>query len=262
VIVELPLVTAAEIAAEYRPGGRETVKATLRRLREHGLVSAGVAGHPRGRGGRVAGGWHLYSALNLDAVRAARANEEGSARAIVEAAARLELASGTVELIRRLAQLGGSASLRRRFEWASSLDEDLRRALLTVVEQTTAERNRLMHYPLEPPQLAFVTRLHGMMADVLLEGLDASVPLPIPDLELLDSAFVGAALALRFERIGVGQTLLTAAPAIKLDDGDDSRIYPYERPLPHAGAPLALAAAVARAPTIRRPRRIPIAAQR
>jgi hypothetical protein len=49
VIVELPLVTAAEIAAEYRPGGRETVKATLRRLRERGVVSAGVAERPRGR---------------------------------------------------------------------------------------------------------------------------------------------------------------------------------------------------------------------
>jgi hypothetical protein len=206
--------------------------------------------------------WHLYSALNLDAVRAARADDEGAARTIVEAAARLEGASGTVELIRRLAALGGCASLRRRLEWASSLDENLRRALLTVVAQTTAERNRLIHHPLEPPQLAFVTRLHGMTADVLLEGSDGSVPVPIPDLELLDSAFVGAALALRFERIGVGQTLLTAAPAIKLDGGDDSRIYAYERPLPHAGAPLALAAAVARAPTIRRPRRIPIAGQR
>lgn len=261
-IVELPLVTAAEIAAEYRPGGGTTVKATLRRLRERGLVSAGVAEHPRRRGGQVSGVWHLYSALNLDAVRAARAVDEGTARVIAEAAARLEHANGTVELIRRLAALGGSASLRRRFEWASSLDDDLRRALIAVVEQTTAERNRLMHDPFEPPRLAFVARLHGMTADVLLEGLDAPVSLPIPDLELLDSAFVGAALALRFERIGVGQTLLKAAPAIKLDGGDDSRIYPYERPLPDAAGPIVLAAAVAAAPTIRRPRRIAIARQR
>jgi hypothetical protein len=73
---------------------------------------------------------------------------------------------------------------------------------------------------------------------------------------------VGAALALRFERFGRGQTLLKAAPAIKLDGGDDSRIYPYERPLPDAGAPIALASAVAAARTIRRPRRIPIAGSR
>lgn len=81
---------------------------------------------------------------------------------------------------------------------------------------------------------------------------------PIPELELLDSAFVGAALALRFEPFGPGQTLLEALPAIKLD-GEDSRIYPYERSLPDVDGPLALASAVAVTPTIRRPRRIPIA---
>jgi hypothetical protein len=96
----------------------------------------------------------------------------------------------------------------------------------------------------------------------MLEGAEAPVSIPIPDLELLDSAFVGAALALRFERFGRGQTLLKAAPAIKLDDGDDSRIYPYERPLPSTDAPIALAAAIAAAPTMRRPRRIPIAGPR
>lgn len=81
-------------------------------------------------------------------------------------------------------------------------------------------------------------------------------------MESLDSAFVGAALALRFERFGRGQTLLKAMPATKLDGGDDSRIYPYERPLPDADSPLARAGAVAAAPMIRRPRRIPIAGSR
>jgi hypothetical protein len=125
-----------------------------------------------------------------------------------------------------------------------------------------AERNRLVHDPASVPQLAPVAAMHGELAELMLEGAEAPVSIPIPDLELLDSAFVGAALALRFERIGVGQTLLKALPAIKLDDGGDSRIYPYERPLPDAGGPLALAAAVVGAPTIRRPRRIPIAGQR
>jgi hypothetical protein len=263
VIVELPVVTATEIAAEYRPGGRMTVKATLRRLRERGLVSAGVSVHPRGSGGRVAGAWHLYSALNLDAARAARAEDEDAARAIVEAAERLEQASGTLEFVRRLAELGGSASLRRRIESASSLDDDLRRSLLSVVKQTMAERNELSHDPPQPPRLASVTRLDETTAEVLIEGLDGSVPLSVADLEQLDSAFVGAALALRFERIGVGQILLTAAPAIKLaDERDKARFYPYERPLPDSGAPLTLVAALAAASTIRRPRRIPIAGHR
>jgi hypothetical protein len=106
-----------------------------------------------------------------------------------------------------------------------------------------------------------VAAMHGELAELMLEGAEAPVSIPIPDLELLDSAFVGAALALRFERFGRGQTLLKAAPAIKLDGGDDSRIYPYERPLHNTDAPMALAAAIGAA-TMRRPRRIPIAGPR
>jgi hypothetical protein len=262
VIIELPLVTAAEIAAEYRPGGEATVKATLRRLRERDLISAGVAEHPRGVAGRVAGAWHVYSALNLDAVRAARAHDEPAAKAIAKRAAHIESRRTTVEFVRRLAELGGSASLRRRFEWASSLDEELRTALVAVVAETVAERNRLVHDPTSVPRLALVAAMHGELAELMLEGAEAPVSIPIPDLELLDSAFVGAALTLRFERFGRGQTLLKAAPAIKLDDGDDSRIYPYERPLPNTDAPMALAAAIGAAATMRRPRRIPIAGPR
>jgi hypothetical protein len=262
VIVELPLVTAAEIAAEYRPGGDATVKATLRRLRERELISAGVADHPRGAAGRVAGAWHVYSALNLDAARAARGHDEAAAKTIAKTAARIESHRATVEFVRRLSELGGSASLRRRFEWASSHDAELRKALVALVAETVAERNRLVHDPSSVPRLALVAAMHGELAELMLEGTETPVSIPIPDLELLDSAFVGAALALRFERIGVGQTLLKALPAIKLDDGEDSRIYPYERPLPDAGGPLALAGAVAGALTIRRPRRIPIAGQR
>jgi hypothetical protein len=215
-----------------------------------------------GRGAGFAGAWHVYSALNLDAARAARAEDEAGAKAIAKAASRIERRSATVDFVRRLAGLGGSTSLRRRFEWASSLDEDLARALRAVVDVTVAERNRLVHDPASVPRLALVAALRGELAELTLEGADAPVSVPIPDLELLDSAFVGAALALRFEPFGRGQTPLKALPAIKLDGGEDTRIYPYERPLPDADAPVALAAAVASAPTIRRPRRIPIAAQR
>jgi hypothetical protein len=200
VIVELPLVTAAEIAAEYRPGGEATVKATLRRLRDRELISAGVAEHPRGAAGRVAGVWHVYSALNLDAVRAARAHDESAAKAIAKRAARIESRRATVEFVRRLAELGGSASLRWRFEWASSLDEELRKALVAVVAETVAERDRLVHDPAAVPRLGLVAAIHGELAELMLEGAEAPVSIPIPDLELLDSAFVGAALALRRSR--------------------------------------------------------------
>lgn len=114
VIVELPLVTIAEIAAGYRPGGGVTAKAVLRRLREREFVSEGVTEHPRGVDGRVAGAWHVYSALNLDAARAARRHDEAGAKAIAQAASRIERRTATVGFVGRLAQLGGTVSLRRR----------------------------------------------------------------------------------------------------------------------------------------------------
>jgi hypothetical protein len=256
-------VTADEIAAEYRPGGGVTVKATLRRLRAKDLVSQGVAEHLRGSGGRVTGAFHVYSALNLDAARAARTDDLETALRIAKAANRIERRRGTMDIVRHLAALGSSASLRRRFEWVTSFDEAVSEAVRDIAAKTAAERNRLVHgYPLSSPRLAVVIKLHGDIAELELEGAEVPVPVPIPDLDALDSAFVGAALALRFEPFGRGQTLIKAAPAIRLDGGDDGRIYPYERSLPEATSPIALAGAIAAAPTVRRPRRIPVAGRR
>jgi hypothetical protein len=58
-----------------------------------------------------------------------------------------------------------------------------------------------------------------------------------------------------------GQTSLKVAPAIEVQSGEESRIYPYERPLLDVVAPIALASAVAGA-TVRRPRRITIEGRR
>jgi hypothetical protein len=66
---------------------------------------------------------------------------------------------------RRSTELGASASLRRRFEWASSLDGELRKALVAVVAETVAERNRLVHDPTSVPRLALVAAMHGELAD-------------------------------------------------------------------------------------------------
>jgi hypothetical protein len=263
VIVEPPFVTAEDIAAEYRPGGGVTVKATLRRLRDKQFVSEGVAERPRASGGKVAGALHVYSALNLDAARAARSGELATVPRIVKAAERIESRRRTKDVVRGLAELGPSATLRRRFEWAASFDARVCEALRAVAAETVAERNRLVHgYPLSPPRLAFVMKLHGDIAELELEGAEAPVAMPIPDLDALDSAFVGAALALRFEPFGRGQTLIKAAPALRLDGGDEGRIYPYERSLPDAASPIALASAIAAPPTVRRPRQIAIAGRR
>ena len=95
--------------------------------------------------------------------------------------------------------------MRRRFEWASSLDDELRTALVAVVAETVAERNRLVHDPASVPRLALVAAMHGELAELMLEGAESPVSVRIADLELLESAFVGATLALRFERFGRGR---------------------------------------------------------
>lgn len=261
-VFELPLVTGAEIAAEYRPGGEPTVKATLRRLRERRLISSGVVDHPRGAKGKVAGAWHVYSALNIDAARAARSDDQTSAKAIAGAAARIERRRQTLELVRQLGTLDAAASLRQRFEWASSLETEKARPLRALIEATLAERNRLVHDPAAAPRLARITDLRGDTAELTLDGQNVPISVAALDLEAQDSAFVGAFLALRFERFGRGQTLLKVAPAIKLDDEDDAQIYPYQRPLPAEQSPLVLVGALSAQPTIRTPQRIPIAGSR
>ncbi len=263
-IVELPLVTGEEIASEYRPGGGVTAKAALRRLRERGMISEGLSKRPRTSTGRVAGALHVYSTLNLDAARAARSDETANAQRFVKAARKIERHRRTAELLSGLVELGGQTSLRRRFEWAAMLEPSVRASLREVAEETAAIRNRLVHgYPLAPPRLGLVTRLDDEIAELEFEGGSGPLPMPVADLVALDSAFVGAHLALRFEPFGRGQTLIKALPAIKLDgEGNEGRIYPYERPLPELEGPLTLAAGLAALPSVRRPRRIEIAGRR
>jgi len=262
-IVELPLITAEEIAAEYRPGGGVTVKAIMRRLREKELVSEGVGEHPRGPKGTVVGALHVYSALNLDAARAARSGDLAAARKLAKSAKRIEQRRATTQIVRGIAGMGGAPSMRTRLQWVADYDEMLREALENVVAETAAERRKLVEGArFSAPRLAYIVKIHGAVAEVQLDGANESISLPVVDLDMLDSAFVGAALALRWEPFGPGRTLITAAPAMKLGDGDESAIYPYERPLPDAAAPIALAGALVAGATINRPRRIQIAGRR
>jgi hypothetical protein len=69
-------------------------------------------------------------------------------------------------------------------------------------------------------------------------------------------------VAVWLERFAGGQTSLKVAPAIEVHSGEESRIYPYERPLLDADTSIALASAVAAAPMVRRPRRVTIEGRR
>jgi hypothetical protein len=258
-IVELPLITAEEIAAEYRPGSHVTVKATMRRLREKKLVSPGVSEHPKGPGGKVAGSIHLYSALNLDAARAVRSDDLVAARRIAKVAARVERGSRTMKVAQTLAMAGGITTF---CQSTVNLDGVVRTALLHLARETSAERNRLFHgHSAEAPRLGRVVRMHGGLAYLALQDGGTPVSLPRANLDVFGCGVIGAAVALQFEALGHGQTLIKALPAISLEEGSEEPIYPYERPLPEHASAIALLNELS-SPTIRRPRRIPIAGRR
>jgi hypothetical protein len=83
-VARFPFVSKADILRAYRPG-EDASDRTFRTLREHGLVSSGLAIRHR-RKGRVAGQLRCYSALNIDAVILARHDQRGDAlEAAVEA---------------------------------------------------------------------------------------------------------------------------------------------------------------------------------
>ncbi|HVA08771.1 MAG TPA: hypothetical protein VNG12_18715 [Acidimicrobiales bacterium] len=69
-VTRFPFVSKADILRAYRPG-EDASDRTFRTLREHRLVSSGLAIRHR-RKGRVAGQLRAYSALNIDAVILAR----------------------------------------------------------------------------------------------------------------------------------------------------------------------------------------------
>lgn len=87
-VTRFPFVSKADILRAYRPG-EDASDRTFRTLREHRLVSSGLAIRHR-RKGRVAGQLRGYSALNIDAVILARHDQPSDALEAAAEAQRFE----------------------------------------------------------------------------------------------------------------------------------------------------------------------------
>lgn len=254
-LAELPFTTAEDIAAEYKPGSGVTVKAALRTLRGKDVISEGLGVRPRGSGGRVSGERHLYSSLNLDAVRLHRRGDDKAARRLARRAAGLERRKETQWLAAELAPVFGQhTALHDAIQavWSS----DARSAARVVAEQTEAVRSALQA-TLGARTFAYIVKLHGDLADLRIEGSGRVMPMPTSDLLPNVHLMIGAGVSLRWESLGNGFTLLKAAAALELED-DAEELYPYERPLPSEDSRVELTGALASEPTIRSPRRISI----
>lgn len=89
-VVERPFVGAADLLGVYDPAGIGAAR-TLRSLRERGLISPGIRLAPYANG-RLRGSTIAFSALDLDAVTAARIGDEVAAADLATAAHELESA--------------------------------------------------------------------------------------------------------------------------------------------------------------------------
>src|ERR1035437_7135492 len=87
-VTRFPFVSKADILRAYRPG-EDASDRTFRTLREHRLVSSGLAIRHR-RQGRVAGQLRGYSALNIDVVILARHDQPSDALEAAAEAQRFE----------------------------------------------------------------------------------------------------------------------------------------------------------------------------
>lgn len=103
-LFELPLTTAEEIVAEFRPDGRTATKGALRTLRARRAVSGGISEPVREPSGQVRGSLHLYCALNLDAARLARLGRDAEAQQIAAVAEDIERRDETAHVALALAE--------------------------------------------------------------------------------------------------------------------------------------------------------------
>lgn len=251
-LAELPFTTAEAIAAEYKPGVRVTSKAALRTLRGKAIVSDGVTIRPRRERGRVEGGQHIYSSLNLDAVRLYRRGDEEAARKVAERAQALERGEVAARLARSLAEKAepGVDLLRT----VTVNYDELLEALTNLFQATERERETMRDVvDFGTATFARVFGVSGDVAELRLEDRGTTVPIPVRGPEERTRMAVGSVVALRWEDLGAGMTLLKAAPAF-----ETGAVYPYDRPLPGEEPPTVVEGILASAPTMRRPRAIPI----
>jgi len=253
-LAELPFVSSAEIAAEYKPGAGTSPKAALRALGSKGLVSSGIRQSLRDGHGRMGGTFYIYSSLNVDAARLHRHGDDLAAAAAAKQAAAIERNSASKRLAGYVAPLlADNVGLPDAL--TEALRGDMGDALRSIAEKTGSKRRKLSgHSGLEAPLYARIVKLHGDIADLAIEGRDSAMSVPTADLAPSIAHVEGTIVALRWQSFGPGMTLLTTCPGMDLGGADD----PYERPLPSLSARVDITGTLAGGPTIRRPARIEI----
>lgn len=224
------------IVSSYRPGRVEQREGVFKVLRQKRLVSDGIVQPLRDRtSGKLAGQIRLYSVLNQDAARLARHGALDDALGLVAEAAAIERGRDARLIVAALADQAPAITEDSDEILSHGLDrladdERSRAALMRLGTRAERARRRFKRLD-EISQVALgrVGRLHGQLADIVLEGEDDGVV--VIDVKALADHRVdrpGAPVVLHWERWGNGQAFLETGPGIALGE-TDTTLRLYER---------------------------------
>ena len=202
----------------------------------------------------MSGTRHLYSALNLDAVRLFRNGDDDAARDVAAKARALEAGQAAERFLTDLAtRFVGNASLHQ----VITVNYDaLLETLTAVTLETESQRGAPDGRSGGTAVFGRVVRLQGDFAHLALEQSEETFPMPVRELGEWHVT-VGAGVAVRWEGLGPGKTLFTAAPAIDVES--DAGTHPYDRPRSTEESRVSIPGLLRSTPTMRRPLQIPIA---
>ncbi len=230
-VLSWPFTSRQDVVCAFRATSDPDQAGVARALRRRGVISSGVAVHPRTHG-RLGGQLRLYSALNADSARLERHGRHDGALKLALLAAELESTSSFQWLCSYIANappeaasdLAGGSVGRERFTdvaWA---------ALVSIASETERRRQEAS------ADLDFVVFVKGRVSEtndhyVIVEaknGLRTSVP--TESASAVGRSELGQALVIASEKVDHHTTLFIVSPGIESDAAASEPSSPFGRP--------------------------------
>lgn len=208
-----PIAGRADLLRAFRPGESSTREAPFRTLRAHGWVSPGRSVTTRSNH-RATGRLSLFSSLNVTAARLAREGRSQPAKAIAQAAARVERSPAFAELSRLLS--GQTATVVAQVLNGHQPDWPALTAVLRSVARVA--EGELSRRPVDDGVVEIrIGRVAEVQSEYLvLEGDEGRTAVPINLARAAHRDDVGDCLALVSDQVDAQQMIVRAVPALEL----------------------------------------------
>lgn len=229
-IHQWPIVGRRQLVQAFRPGEPAGKEAPFRTLRLHGWATAGVSIVTRSEH-RANGRLCIFSVLNVDAARLARAGQDRLAMALAKAAATLEASAVFGQLSRLLAgKSSEDVSAAVEGEVGEARWPELHRLLRLLARKTKAARARLA-----PLQDVVAGKISETQPDFLIltaaSGERTAVPRWLAQAAHREE--VGDCLALVTDRLDERHMVVNAVPGIDVSkDAPAAAFSPFGRNAP------------------------------